>query len=1242
MNRSLSAFFCLVSLSVSAATYYVTPTGNDGTGTGSQVAPWRTIQQAANTMVAGDTVNISTGDYPEYVTTVANGSSGSLITFQANPTNAPFTAKLRGFRVGHRFITVKDLVVNKSNSQNGANIRVEPPGGTYNGSDCLITNNLVSDTPLILTHTAQFGSNYIQIANATEGVDFNTAGFTNGSLVWLGSDSLHIYTNFGTAQTVLSNSANGLMMFFTNSLLSDPGSNYWVAVISGGDNSGSKGILAPFGSSSGASNLVVVGNTFSNLMGPALIYSGNSNRVMNNTFTRLHGQYAMQIAGPNSEVGYNLVVNNPSIEWFTPEEINAAPHGGDARYYDWQCNIAAEFGQNISNVVFHHNWIQDCDNALGMFEPNVGTTNWLVQSNVWVGCYQAGGFDLSGLTIDHNTFYRCGYTIHSSGALVFGAGLNGITTQDGLLVSNNVIVDYGDHSVPANELAYGNPVNMTNYLFTNNFVATYETINWTNVNIPTQGGMVTNGDPLFVNAANPLGPDGLPFTADDGLRPLPNSKLAAMGIGALTALPTNSPVAHFRAKLPAPGWQDKTGTNFNLAWAALSPDARGGNVRPWATPEALGILPAFATFDASGSVDGFSTNNSGIKVYVWDFGDGSKYTSPYPTASHTFSIIGTNTITLTITNSANAVSVFSNSYRVLSPSNAVYVAKTGNDSTGDGSVGNPYLTIQKGIDVSASGSNVVVQPGIYAERLTLATTATPAAPITITANGAVTNTGSWKFNSGAANIIVSGFESDFSGVLAVRETSPVLFAASGVSNVVLSNFKFHDTFDIYPNACIDFSTISGGGTNLDSAISISNCYFHDFSTVGITLRGSNHIALNNTFSNSWGADAFGVWGHDHIIKGNYCTQIGSGFAVIYGSGNAAFNGTYYDNLALRQASGHSYWTNANGYAVYQDSAYLADGFSNFFNVILVGAVPSNSVIYASAPSMNGTWTIGNNAAMVTPPASGRGAVEHPDFIQTFGVYAGGTNSPVYGQTAYNILIDGNTVVDGVGGAIAQLESNNGNLVSDFHDWTFQNNLFANVELGASITMLRCKWFNNTFYRCAPSSGALSFGWVDPNSADPRGSSDGGSCSNNAFIGCAYLTSNVGAYSGSSNGVQILNLYTNCDYNFVCKTDYTAEAAAVVYPTTDMFKFYEPHGINGGNPQFINEGTDFRLATNSVLVGKGVVLLTSDLLGNTRPSPPSIGAFETATAPPPPPNPGRGKGWIHANKGTAQKITVYPH
>jgi hypothetical protein len=66
-----------------AATYYVSTSGDDTNGTGTNSKPWKTIQKAADTMVAGDTCIIRGGTYRETVTLSKSGTATSPITFQA-------------------------------------------------------------------------------------------------------------------------------------------------------------------------------------------------------------------------------------------------------------------------------------------------------------------------------------------------------------------------------------------------------------------------------------------------------------------------------------------------------------------------------------------------------------------------------------------------------------------------------------------------------------------------------------------------------------------------------------------------------------------------------------------------------------------------------------------------------------------------------------------------------------------------------------------------------------------------------------------------------------------------------------------------------------------------------------------------------------------------------------------------------------------------------------------------------
>ncbi|MDD3486967.1 MAG: chitobiase/beta-hexosaminidase C-terminal domain-containing protein [Candidatus Moranbacteria bacterium] len=88
---AMALFFFASARPASAATYYVSTTGDDG-NPGTQAEPFATIQHGADTATAGDTVIVedgtyadsstqTDGDYAVYITT--SGSSGSPITIQA-------------------------------------------------------------------------------------------------------------------------------------------------------------------------------------------------------------------------------------------------------------------------------------------------------------------------------------------------------------------------------------------------------------------------------------------------------------------------------------------------------------------------------------------------------------------------------------------------------------------------------------------------------------------------------------------------------------------------------------------------------------------------------------------------------------------------------------------------------------------------------------------------------------------------------------------------------------------------------------------------------------------------------------------------------------------------------------------------------------------------------------------------------------------------------------------------------
>jgi hypothetical protein len=84
-SKSATAVITLVTQPATGTTYYVSTTGSDS-NPGTLSRPWRTIQHAANTVTAGDTVYVRNGVYNEVVTMKSSGSeSAGFITFSSYP-----------------------------------------------------------------------------------------------------------------------------------------------------------------------------------------------------------------------------------------------------------------------------------------------------------------------------------------------------------------------------------------------------------------------------------------------------------------------------------------------------------------------------------------------------------------------------------------------------------------------------------------------------------------------------------------------------------------------------------------------------------------------------------------------------------------------------------------------------------------------------------------------------------------------------------------------------------------------------------------------------------------------------------------------------------------------------------------------------------------------------------------------------------------------------------------------------
>src|SRR6267378_5470436 len=134
--------------------YFVSPTGNDNNA-GTSLAPWLTLQHAADQVVAGDSVTVRAGTYAGFVlgwNFPQNGTPGNPITFQADPgviINSRNAKTADGIDLeGTSYVTIKGFDIENPTGSAGTITRAGIRAVwnlTTNGKGVIIENNTTND-----------------------------------------------------------------------------------------------------------------------------------------------------------------------------------------------------------------------------------------------------------------------------------------------------------------------------------------------------------------------------------------------------------------------------------------------------------------------------------------------------------------------------------------------------------------------------------------------------------------------------------------------------------------------------------------------------------------------------------------------------------------------------------------------------------------------------------------------------------------------------------------------------------------------------------------------------------------------------------------------------------------------------------------------------------------------------------------------------------------------------------------
>jgi Chlamydia polymorphic membrane protein (Chlamydia_PMP). len=243
----------------------------------------------------------------------------------------------------------------------------------------------------------------------------------------------------------------------------------------------------------------------------------------------------------------------------------------------------------------------------------------------------------------------------------------------------------------------------------------------------------------------------------------------------------------------------------------------------------------------------------------------------------------------------------------------VYVSTTGNDTTGDGTKDNPYLTIQTGLNNVLEGGTVHLQAGTY------------------------TGTGNVNLNIGTDVTIVG--ESQTNTTINAPDSSPIFTISAKVLIANLTLTKGTDNVNsgaIYNEryaittlsncTFINNTAIYGGAiNNRDGALNLNNCTFTDnHATYGGAINNQNgDITLNNcSFTNNTAQYGGAIYTTD----GGYTVSNGCNFTNNTAGYGGAIN-NYESNIALRGCN----FTNNSGNVIYNFYGTISTNSCNFTN-----------------------------------------------------------------------------------------------------------------------------------------------------------------------------------------------------------------------------------------------------------------------------------------------------------------------
>ena len=328
--------------------------------------------------------------------------------------------------------------------------------------------------------------------------------------------------------------------------------------------------------------------------------------------------------------------------------------------------------------------------------------------------------------------------------------------------------------------------------------------------------------------------------------------------------------------------------------------------------------------------------------------------------------------------------------------NEIHVAQNGNDTSGDGTINYPYLTIQKGVDISATPltdrRTVVVHPGTYIENVTVTFNNTQI--ITYDLTGASTTvSGTLTLANNAQRL--AGLK--ITNLIIAGNTQAYINSCTVTGQLTKSSSGYVEMVDVDMSVSGNVQ-ITGGGTTLIDSNKIVNLRVANASA-SVSLRNVNQVyspevtagtlSMFNCFVQASGNTANAITASVGTVLQLFNTTIYNlgltAPARISVGGFYQLSDTQYDraNSVLGTSLGAiSFFQSANIDSVTVNTTVVATGNVTGGNVLTGGLISATGNVTGNYILGNGSQLTAVNAATVdVTDTNGLTTVYYPTFVE---------------------------------------------------------------------------------------------------------------------------------------------------------------------------------------------------------------------------------------------------------------------